>query len=54
MTNVMQLGLNAQGFTVEANQDNLEEDDLLFPDEEDFDSKADRLYDEYVAKAINS
>lgn len=46
MTNLMQLGLNAQGYTVEANQDYLEEDDVMFPETEDFDDKADRLYDE--------
>lgn len=54
MINVLQLGLNAQGFAVEANRDNLEEDDVMFPETEDFDDKGDRLYHEQVDREINS
>ena len=46
-SDIMNLGLNAQGFQVEANGGRLEhDDDGLLPDVEDFDDKADRLYDE--------
>jgi hypothetical protein len=54
MINLMNIGLNAQGYTTEANRDNLEEDDELFPEREDFDDRGDRLYHEQIDREINS
>lgn len=47
------VAIDAQGHIVEPSQDNLEEDDVMFPEPEDFDEKSDRLYEEAVAKEIN-
>jgi len=53
MIDIMKTGLDAQGHTIKANNDRLEEDDVMFPETEDFDSKADRLYEEAVGREIN-
>ena len=51
MINLMQVGLGAQGYTVEANRP--EEDDVMFPEREDIDDKADRLYDSWQSADAN-
>jgi len=53
MIDVIKLGLNAQGYIVEANGGRFEEeDDVSFPEREDIDDKADRLYDEYKVRYL--